>query len=75
MSGKAASASGAEAKGLDLVIFDCDGVLVDSEGISNRVLAEALNGEGLATTPEQARRDYQGLLLKDIVARAQLRRP
>ncbi len=26
----------------DLVIFDCDGVLVDSERVANRVLAEAL---------------------------------
>jgi beta-phosphoglucomutase-like phosphatase (HAD superfamily) len=26
---------------LELVIFDCDGVLVDSEVISNRVLARA----------------------------------
>jgi beta-phosphoglucomutase-like phosphatase (HAD superfamily) len=28
--------------GLQLVIFDCDGVLVDSEVISNRVLAAML---------------------------------
>lgn len=45
-----------------LVIFDCDGVLVDSEVISNRVLAEMLSAEGLPTTLAQARRDYQGLL-------------
>jgi HAD superfamily hydrolase (TIGR01509 family) len=56
---------------LDLVIFDCDGVLVDSESISNRVLAAALTREGLPTTVEVARRDYQGLLLRDIVASAQ----
>jgi HAD superfamily hydrolase (TIGR01509 family) len=54
-----------------LVIFDCDGVLVDSEGISNAVLAQALNREGLETTAEQSRRDHQGLLLGDIVARAE----
>jgi HAD superfamily hydrolase (TIGR01509 family) len=53
-----------------LVIFDCDGVLVDSEVISNRVLAEMLTIEGLPTTLAQARRDYQGLLLSDIVPRA-----
>jgi HAD superfamily hydrolase (TIGR01509 family) len=56
---------------LKLVIFDCDGVLVDSEGISNAVLARALNREGLETTAEQSRRDHQGLLLDDIVARAE----
>ena len=54
-----------------LVIFDCDGVLVDSEVISNRVLAEMLSAEGLPTTLAQARLDYQGLLLADIRTRAE----
>jgi len=58
---------------LELVIFDCDGVLVDSEVISNRVLAEALSAEGLPTTLAEARRNYQGLLLDDIVRRAETR--
>jgi beta-phosphoglucomutase-like phosphatase (HAD superfamily) len=60
-----------------LVIFDCDGVLVDSESISNGVLAEMLCGEGLAMTLTEARRDYQGLLLAEVAARieAQLGRP
>lgn len=56
---------------LQLVIFDCDGVLVDSEVISNRVLATMLSVEGLPTTLAEARRDYQGLLLADVVTRAQ----
>jgi HAD superfamily hydrolase (TIGR01509 family) len=56
---------------LQLVIFDCDGVLVDSEAISNRVLAGALAEEGLQTTPVETRRRYQGLLLDEIVARVQ----
>jgi HAD superfamily hydrolase (TIGR01509 family) len=51
-----------------LVIFDCDGVLVDSEAISNRVLADMLTAEGLATTLAAAQRDYQGMLLADVVA-------
>ncbi len=54
-----------------LVIFDCDGVLVDSETISNRVLAEMLSVEGLATTLAQSRREYQGMLLADIRAHAE----
>jgi HAD superfamily hydrolase (TIGR01509 family) len=54
-----------------LVIFDCDGVLVDSEAISNGVLAAALSREGLPTTLAQARRDYQGLLLAEVLARAE----
>ena len=45
---------------LELVIFDCDGVLVDSEPISNRVLAEVLTESGLATTLESSMRDYMG---------------
>lgn len=56
---------------LELVIFDCDGVLVDSEVISNSVLARALTAEGLPTTLAQARREYQGLLLSEVVQQAQ----
>jgi HAD superfamily hydrolase (TIGR01509 family) len=54
-----------------LIIFDCDGVLVDSETVSNRVLAEMLSAEGLPTTLWQARRAYQGLLLAEIRARVE----
>jgi HAD superfamily hydrolase (TIGR01509 family) len=36
---------------LDLVIFDCDGVLVDSEPIMNRAHAEILTACGYAVTP------------------------
>jgi len=54
-----------------LVIFDCDGVLVDSERISNGVLAQMLSAEGLPTTLAQARRHYQGLLLDEVLERAQ----
>jgi HAD superfamily hydrolase (TIGR01509 family) len=62
---------------LRLVIFDCDGVLVDSETISNDVLARLLSLEGLPTTLAQARRDYQGLLLGQVVrgAETKLGRP
>jgi HAD superfamily hydrolase (TIGR01509 family) len=56
---------------LRMVIFDCDGVLVDSEPISNRVLAEVLTAEGLPTTPLQALAEYKGLLLSDVLARAE----
>jgi HAD superfamily hydrolase (TIGR01509 family) len=60
-----------------LVIFDCDGVLVDSEVISNEVLARMLCEEGLPTTLAEARRDYQGLLLGEVLERAEskLERP
>ncbi|GAA2745159.1 HAD family hydrolase [Kitasatospora cinereorecta] len=44
----------------DLVIFDNDGVLVDSEPISNRVLAEYLTELGHPTTIEDSYRDFMG---------------
>ncbi len=56
---------------VELVIFDCDGVLVDSERISNDVLARLLSEEGLPTSLEQARAEYQGLLMREVIARAQ----
>jgi beta-phosphoglucomutase-like phosphatase (HAD superfamily) len=52
---------------LRLIIFDCDGVLVDSEPISNGVLAEMLAEHGLRLTVAQARARFQGLLLADVV--------
>ncbi len=52
---------------LQLVIFDADGVLVDSEVISNRVLARLLTAAGLPMTLAETRRDYQGLLLDEVV--------
>ena len=42
------------------VIFDCDGVLVDSETISNRVLAEVLTDIGLPMTTAQSREHFLG---------------
>ena len=44
----------------DLVILDNDGVLVDSEPISNRVLAEYLTELGYPTTVEDSYRDFMG---------------
>jgi len=37
----------------DLVIFDCDGVLVDSEVISNRIFMESFAELGIAFTLEE----------------------
>ncbi|MEU6176282.1 HAD family hydrolase [Streptomyces coeruleorubidus] len=44
----------------DLVIFDNDGVLVDSEPISNRHLAAYLTELGHPTSYEESVRDYMG---------------
>jgi len=50
------------------VIFDCDGVLVDSEPIANACLAEALAGEGLVLEVAEIRRRYVGLSMASVVA-------
>lgn len=44
----------------ELVIFDNDGVLVDSEPISNRILADYLTEVGHPTTYEDSVRDFMG---------------
>jgi HAD superfamily hydrolase (TIGR01509 family) len=49
------------------VIFDCDGVLVDSEPISNRLLAEALTGIGLPTTAEESTATFMGRSWSSVV--------
>lgn len=56
-----------------LVIFDCDGVLVDSERISNAVLADGLAALGLAITAEEAHDRYRGMFLSEIRADAERR--
>ncbi len=44
----------------DLVIFDCDGVLVDSEPIANRVDTEQLNSIGLNLTSAEIMQHFVG---------------
>ncbi|WBQ06451.1 HAD family hydrolase [Kribbella sp. CA-293567] len=46
--------------GPGLVIFDNDGVLVDSERLANGILAELLTEAGLLYTVEEAVRDFMG---------------
>jgi beta-phosphoglucomutase-like phosphatase (HAD superfamily) len=50
-----------------LVIFDCDGVLVDSEPIAAQCFAEALGEIGLAWTPEEVDRRFRGRRLEDCL--------
>jgi HAD superfamily hydrolase (TIGR01509 family) len=44
----------------DLVIFDCDGVLVDSEPISNRIFSTMLGEIGIPTSYEETVRQFVG---------------
>lgn len=52
---------------LRLVIFDCDGVLVNSEPVANRVVAEMLTAEGWVMTPHEADRRFLGMSFPDMV--------
>lgn len=51
----------------DLLIFDCDGVLVDSEPIANRVLNTELRGLGLDIGLEESTRAFTGLSMTSCV--------
>lgn len=52
----------------DLVIFDCDGVLIDSEAIACAVEAEELNRIGFATTMEEIARRFCGVPAPEMYA-------
>ena len=52
----------------DAVLFDCDGVLVDSESITNRVLCTMLNESGWAISQEQCTRDFIGKTVRSQAA-------
>jgi len=51
-----------------LIIFDCDGVLVDSEPIALRALLESVAEAGLEMSPEVAMGRFLGLSLKSTTA-------
>lgn len=52
----------------EAVLFDCDGVLVDSEPITNRVLREMLGELGWQLTQEACMRHFVGKSLKEELA-------
>lgn len=52
-----------------LVIFDCDGVLVDSEILAARVLAELATALGYPLTAQACLDRFTGIALKDVFAR------
>jgi len=54
-----------EDREFDLVIFDCDGVLVDSEVISCRVHAEVLTRHGYPISAEEVRERFLGRTARD----------
>ena len=50
-----------------LVIFDCDGVLIDSEGLASRVVSAELRSLGWPITKEECERRFLGSSLRDII--------
>jgi HAD superfamily hydrolase (TIGR01509 family) len=56
---------------LRLVIFDCDGVLVDSEPVSNRLLAEHLTRAGWPISAQESTDRFTGTALPYIRATAE----
>ena len=54
----------------DLVIFDCDGVLIDSEPIANVVFSRQLEKAGIRMSPEEVMRTFVGKSRDDCIAMA-----
>lgn len=52
-----------------LVIFDCDGVLVDTESIANARLAELITEAGLPMTMTECRKRFVGLSMRTVCER------
>ncbi len=51
----------------DLIIFDCDGVLIDSELIASRLVARNLTALGWRMTTEEAMANFIGMSITDMV--------
>ena len=54
----------------DMVIFDCDGVLVDSELLTNQVMVENLAGYGLQMSVDEAMERFMGGTMKGVMKQA-----
>ena len=50
-----------------LIIFDCDGTLVDSEPVSNKVVSDMINELGIEMTPERSVELFAGTQFANIV--------
>ncbi|HEV8716949.1 MAG TPA: HAD family hydrolase [Candidatus Binatia bacterium] len=57
----------------DLIIFDCDGVLVDSEPLVNRVFVEMLGELGYRLDYEATLREFSGAVMSTRLAISQQR--
>lgn len=66
MSARAHAMMRARRERLRLVVFDCDGVLIDSEPVADRVVAEELAALGWPITPSEAHRRFLGMRMEDM---------
>ncbi|MET3589369.1 beta-phosphoglucomutase-like phosphatase (HAD superfamily) [Bartonella silvatica] len=57
---------------IDLVIFDCDGVLVDSEYLAAKIGSQLLKKTGYEILPEELSERYSGLIFRDILKQIEL---
>ena len=51
---------------VELVIFDCDGVLVDSEPVSDKIIADFLTAHGLPMSPGEVHALFVGGTIKGL---------
>lgn len=49
-----------------LVIFDCDGVLVDTEPTTDRILSQSLSSHGLPITPAEVSQLFVGGTIRGV---------
>jgi len=55
---------------IELVIFDCDGVLVDSEVIGNTIMAESLSAYGFGVSLEECMALFVGMTMAGVREKA-----
>jgi beta-phosphoglucomutase-like phosphatase (HAD superfamily) len=53
----------------DLIIFDCDGVLVETEAIANERMAEIFTDMGLPMSGRRCRELFQGRTMEDVCSK------
>jgi HAD superfamily hydrolase (TIGR01509 family) len=56
---------------IELVIFDCDGVLVDSEVIGNTIMAESLSAHGLQVSLAECMDMFVGATMAGVKVKAE----
>lgn len=56
----------------DLIIFDCDGTLTDSENINNLALVQVLNEAGFDFTLEYGLKNWVGITVSTILLKIQM---